>query len=287
MPSAPLPLLLAALPGPADWPPLAWIVVTALVLWCGAWIWVQHVWLPRVRARGGNWLTDVAKILLQPILEPLHHLKLENWDLVPKAAGPRGLIVVSNHTSLLDPVAIQSRIVPHVRWMMDRTQMAPSAAWFWRQQRIIPISYGPDDAAAVRDAMAHLRDGGVLGIFPEGGVERPQAQIRPFLEGVGALVARSRAPVLLLWIRGTPQTDGLVTTIFSSSRTIIRALEIIDFGRERDVRAITARLRSTLAAASGWPLNDEMLPSVKAALEAAVTPAATAPRQDPPPRTDP
>ena len=38
-------------------------------------------------------------------------------------------------------------------------------------------------------------------------------------------------------------------------------LEMMDFGEERDPVVIAERLRDRIARASGWPLNDEILPT--------------------------
>jgi hypothetical protein len=51
-------------------------------------------------------------------------------------------------------------------------------------------------------------------------------------------------------------TQSLVTT----SRSHVQFLDLIDFGDERDPQVITDRLRRIIHEASGWPLNDEVLP---------------------------
>lgn len=230
--------------------------------------------------------------LLMPFLRLgarlIHRLRFEGWDLVPREIGPEGLIVVANHTSGTDPVLAQLRVGATIRWMMDRTQMVWPTGWFWRRLRVIPIDFGPGDSSAFREALGHLRQGGVLGLFPEGGIERPPGQIRPFQAGAGALVARSRAPVLLLWIHGGPKTPSVFRSLFTLSRSVVTVVGLYRFdsssmtGAEgtsdaRTVRSASARtraivehLRSELARASGWPLNDEPLPHFARDARAAV-----------------
>lgn len=208
--------------------------------------------------RAVDWVRPFASILARL----LHRVRYEGWESVPREIGSEGLIVVSNHGAGTDPVLAQIRLGAGIRWMMDRSQMMWGTRWFWRALRAIPIEFGPGDGAAFRDAVTHVRAGGVLGVFPEGGIERPPGEIRPFLQGVGALVARSRAPVLLLWIHGAPAHAGAFRSLFTPSRSVVRVVGVYRFEGKagRDIPGITAHLRNELARVSGWPLNDEPLP---------------------------
>lgn len=192
-------------------------------------------------------------------MQSLHKVRFVGWERVPQEIGPEGLILVSNHASLLDPIITQGLFTAAVRWMTDRTQMPAAANWFWQRVRAIPVDFGPRDSEAFAEAIAHVRSGGLLGVFPEGGLPRPPNEIRPFLPGVGALVARTGAPVLLLWINGGPRAPGLLDSLFLRTNITITVIGVVKFeGDEaRDVRAITERLRHEIAQASGWPLNDE------------------------------
>ncbi len=191
-----------------------------------------------------------------------HRVRYEGWESVPREIGREGLLLAANHTAATDPVFAQLAIGSAIRWMMDRDQMRWPLRWYWRSLRVIPVEFGPGDSSAFREALGHLRAGGVLGVFPEGGIERPPGEIRPFLAGVGALVARSRSPVLLLWIHGAPPHAGILRSLFTPSRTIVRVVGLYRFegAAGRDVRGISEHLRSELARVSGWPLNDEPLP---------------------------
>lgn len=219
-------------------------------------------WAPSLPRRGRSVVVECVRPFVWMLARLIHRVRYEGWERVPMEIGPEGLIVAANHTAGLDPVLAQVRIGALIRWMMDRTQMKRVAGWFWRRLRVIPVDFGPGDAAAFRETLAHLRSGGVVGVFPEGGLERPPEQIRPFLPGVGALVARSRAPVLLLWIHGGPKHPRVFRSLLIPSRSVVTVVGVYRFeGREaRDVRGIAEHLRRELARASGWPLHEEPLP---------------------------
>lgn len=204
--------------------------------------------------------------LLRPlvwlVMQSLHRVRFAGFEKVPRTIGPEGLVLVSNHSSLVDPLILQALCVSAVRWMMDASFMSSRGGWFWRATKVIPVSFGPGDAEAFADAVAHVRSGGVLGVFPEGGLPRPPCEIRPFLPGVGAIVARTKAPVLLVWVNGGPRANGVLGSILTRSEITVTTLGVIRFeGREaRDIEGITRRLRAEIARASGWPINDEPLP---------------------------
>ena len=76
------------------------------------------------------------------------------------------------------------------------------------------------------------------------------------------MIARSRADTLLVWIEGTPETDQVMPSLFTRSRSKVHFLEYIPFDGERDPTVITERLRTRLLEASGWKANDTPLPLV-------------------------
>ncbi|MHC4811018.1 MAG: lysophospholipid acyltransferase family protein [Planctomycetota bacterium] len=190
-----------------------------------------------------------------------HRLRVEGREHLPAGDGDHdGLIVVSNHTSAVDPFLLQAPARFWIRWMMAEDMMMPSLAWAWRLQRVIPVDRTAGDSRALRDAIRHLKSGGCVGVFPEARLVQPPGEIRPFLPGVGLLVARTGKPVLLAWISGTPPTRDMNAALRATSRSQVVFIGRYDFAGERDPAVITQRLREEIRRVSGWRLNDEMLP---------------------------
>ena len=189
----------------------------------------------------------------------VHRPRYQGLGHVPGTNKPGGLIVVANHTGPVDPLAIQAACRFEIRWMMAREFMVPRLNWLWKRQRIIPVDRGGRDLSSAREAIRHLRQGGVIGIFPEGGIVRPAGDLRPFHEGVGLLIARTKAPVLLAWVRDTPEATAMMPALLSRSRSRVTFVDRITFEDKADPATITRTLRERLAEASGWRLNDEPL----------------------------
>jgi 1-acyl-sn-glycerol-3-phosphate acyltransferase len=192
-----------------------------------------------------------------------HRARFSRLEHVRTAARARdGLIVVSNHTGAVDPLVIQSQCPFIIRWLMASEMMIPQLDWFWRRQKVIPVNRDGRDTSALRAAIRHVRHGGCVGIFPEGRIVQPPREIRPFVPGVGALVAKTQAPVLVCWVSGTPDTPIMSEALASRSHARVVYLDVIEFAENDSPETITAALRRRIHEASGWPLNDEPMPPI-------------------------
>ena len=243
--------------GPLGWIALAlgaWIVLVTLVR--------VLVLPPLARGPAGDPGLGLAWYALKIGNRLIHRLQVTGLEYLPtqRPAGP--LVVISNHTGSLDPLLISSQCPFLIRWMMGDDMMWDRMAPLWEKLRLIAVDRTGDRPVAIREALRALRDRGVVGIFPEGRISLPRGEIRPFFEGAGALIARSKADTLLVWVEGTPETDQVMASLFTPSHSKVHFIEHIPFDGERDPVVITERLRSKLLAASGWTANDESLPLV-------------------------
>jgi len=212
---------------------------------------------------GGSAIKTVLWTIIWVYSRLVHRVRLVRHVRWPdESALGRGLIIVANHTGACDALLVQACTLHEVRWMMGRDMMTPGLDMLWNYARVIPVDRSNADSGALRTAIRHVRGGGVLGIFPEGRIVKGGGEIRPFSPGVGLIVARSRAPVLLTWIHDTPTTDDMASNLTTPSRAVVEFVELLDFDGVRDPAEITRTIRERLSAVSGWPINDEPLPPI-------------------------
>ena len=140
----------------------------------------------------------------------IHHLSRVVFDILTDfrvlgaencpQEGP--LLVVSNHFSFIDPVAMV-RIVP---WPMEflggfRTPNAPPMIGSLRELwGYYPVFRGTGSLLAFRASDAILGQGGCLGVFPEG--TSAAAVLRPSRPGTAFMAARSGARILPVGLDG-------------------------------------------------------------------------------------
>ena len=111
------------------------------------------------------------------------------------ATGPA--VLVANHVSFVDAVLLMAASPRPIRFLMDhRIFKVPVLGWVFRLAKCIPIAPQKEDPAAYQrafDAAAKvLREGDLLGIFPEGGITR-DGQLQPFKGGVMKILEQARA----------------------------------------------------------------------------------------------
>lgn len=204
-----------------------------------------------------------------------HRMRVAGREHIPTSLHPGPLIVVCNHTAGVDPVLVQAAVPFEIRWMMARDMMPPALAGLWAFTGVIPVNRAGADMTAARQALRYLAEGdphttrghpGVIGIYPEGGIERPARTILPFQPGVGLLIHKSKAPVLQVIIDGTPQTPTAWGSLFQrSTRAVsLRFLPVKDYGPTGlSAAAIAEDLRDRLISETGWPATDTRSPETQ------------------------
>jgi 1-acyl-sn-glycerol-3-phosphate acyltransferase len=145
---------------------------------------------------------DFVEKLCQPLVYGWGRLKVEGLEHVPES-GP--LLVVPNHDSQMDPIVLGVAIKPKRRLrVLARASLwrIPGLGLVMDGLQQIPIKRGSGDSAALDSALASLRAGDALGVFPEGRLSWGEA-VRA-RTGVGLLATWCpEARVVLALIEGT------------------------------------------------------------------------------------
>ena len=228
-----------------DW--LPWIILAA-ALWL-----VLALVAGRLLAgpRGPDVVGNLAYYAIRVYVWLRHRPTVRGREHVPgDDAGP--LIVVANHASGVDPLLVQSVLPFEPRWMMAADMRHPMGEWLWRFGRIIFVDRGGSDPVGVREALRHLSGGGVLGLFPEGGIERRVRTLKPFQPGVGLLIRRSGARVLPIVIEGAAMAPTAWGALLKKSRPTVRIMPMIDYGRSMAPAEVAADLESRFVEWTGW-----------------------------------
>ena len=125
---------------------------------------------------------------------------LHGGDRVP-AEGP--LIVASNHGQYADPVLVCVAVPRRLQWMGKKELFVFPFKTFFRFIGTFPVDREGGGRGAIRAALAFLAEGWALGIFPEG-THRGDEASKPAKSGVVVLAARSKAPVLPVFVGRLP-----------------------------------------------------------------------------------
>jgi 1-acyl-sn-glycerol-3-phosphate acyltransferase len=246
---------------------LSWSPGNSAVTVAIIWVAVAAVWAIAITpwlSRGPDGSASIGLIwrLTRGVLHRRQSLQFEGLEILERAVARGGVIIVANHTGGVDPLLIQAATPQLIRWMMAKDMMASGTDDIWRWLRIIPVHRDRPDPASIRTALTTIRRGGVLGIFPEGRITRPPGTLRPFQEGVGLLAARTGATIVPCWISGTPDAGSMLRSILGRSRSRVVFLPPVTYPRTQPANDVALDIRSRIAAASGWPLNEDPMPLV-------------------------
>ncbi len=141
---------------------------------------------------------------LRVILTFSSRVKVLHGENFP-ATGP--VILASNHISHFDPPFLSAYSPRPVDWLaMSELYATDWSKKYFLSVNAIPIRRGAPDRAALREAVARLQDGRVVGIFPEGGIRDGDASVlagAPSQRGLSMLARLSQAPVLPCAILGS------------------------------------------------------------------------------------
>jgi 1-acyl-sn-glycerol-3-phosphate acyltransferase len=125
----------------------------------------------------------------------------------------RGFILASNHISHFDPTIITPLFPRRIDWigMSDLFQGSILRGLF-SSLNVISIERNNPDRAALRAAVKRLKEGRVVGIFPEGGIRDGAASIvngAEMKQGVTLLSLLADAPVIPCVILGSDRLYNL------------------------------------------------------------------------------
>ena len=108
----------------------------------------------------------IFRSVLGPIFKLYYNPKIENEEVIPKD-GP--IIVCGHHKHLFDqclPVVATKRTMNYMakKEYFDNKKIA----WFFKSAGCIPVDRSKKDESAKEAAIEVLKNGGAIGIFPEG-----------------------------------------------------------------------------------------------------------------------
>ena len=134
------------------------------------------------------------KLSLRLPFRIIYRIKIIGADNEPD--GP--FIVSANHMSYADPfiegVCLKTQITYIAKSSLERFRIIK---WFFSTVGVIPIKREESDVAAIRKSVAALKDGKVIGIYPQG----TRIPLKPphkedAMGGLGLLVSLAKCPVL-------------------------------------------------------------------------------------------
>ena len=145
-------------------------------------------------------LYSISRSFCALICRLLLTVKINGKENVPVQGG---FILASNHKSNLDPILLAVVCKRKIGFMAKESLFkVPVLSWILSNAATFPVKRNGADTFALKNAIKKVSSGKGLGIFPEG-TRSESKQPSKILPGIGFIAARTNAPVIPVFIRGT------------------------------------------------------------------------------------
>jgi 1-acyl-sn-glycerol-3-phosphate acyltransferase len=222
----------------------------------------------------------LVKAILVPILRPLFRPWVEGMENVPRH-GPA--ILASNHLSFCDSVFLPLMVPRKILFLAKSDYFTGGGLKGWLKANFlrglgqVPIdrSGGRASEMALRAGMSVLRNGDLLGIYPEG-TRSPDGRLYRGRTGVARLALEANVPVIPVVMVDTEKAQPPGTVIPRIHRVGMRIGKPLDFSRYKGMqgdrfalRTMTDEIMYELMTMSGQEYVDQYASKAKADLERA------------------
>ncbi|WP_404403542.1 lysophospholipid acyltransferase family protein [Jeotgalibacillus malaysiensis] len=138
-------------------------------------------------------LYSFAKGLVKSVLTPAYRIRTVGKEHIPERGG---VLICANHINVLDPPVVGITSPRPVSFMAKEELFnMPILKKLLPNLNAFPVKRGMSDREALRRGLKQLKDGHVVGLFPEG-TRSKDGQIGKGLAGAGFFALRSDAAVV-------------------------------------------------------------------------------------------
>lgn len=145
-------------------------------------------------------LYGLGRFLLKPIFRFYYNPKIVGRDNIP-LDGP--IVIVGNHKHVYDqfPVIISTK--REIHYMAKKEYFDKKfSKWIFEHVGCIPVNREKKDNDAVESALSVLKDGGAIGLFPEGTRNKTDKFLLPFKYGAVSMAKKTNAYIVPFGLTG-------------------------------------------------------------------------------------
>lgn len=136
-------------------------------------------------------------------------------------------LIIANHRSPVDPLMIwmqhhlagESQEIRPISFLTAREycDIGGFVGWMIRNLHSIPVERNGRDMGPVREALRRLKQGDLVGVFPEGGI-RTGDDVTDGNPGFAWLALHAKVPVYPVYIQGAPTGRTMIEPFYTFSR---------------------------------------------------------------------
>ncbi|MDZ5471185.1 lysophospholipid acyltransferase family protein (plasmid) [Bacillus sp. 31A1R] len=152
-----------------------------------------------------------AKTVVYSIFKPLYRIEIVGAENMPKEGG---VLLCANHIHNFDPPVVGITAPRPVHFMAKEELFSvPVLGKLVNHLNAFPVKRGMSDREALRKGLAVLKEGNVLGLFPEG-TRSKNGEVGKGLAGAGFFALRSDCYVVPCAIIGPYKAFNKLKVVF-------------------------------------------------------------------------
>ncbi len=139
-------------------------------------------------------------MIVRPILDVLGDLESHGNENIPAQGG---VLLVSNHASLLDPIIIGAAVSRELHYLGEDTYFhIPGIGWLLTQLNGIPIKREKPGWQSLKRVISCLKMGNALLLFPEG-TRSTDGTLGTVKDGASFIIHHSNVPTIPVFLKDT------------------------------------------------------------------------------------
>ena len=150
---------------------------------------------PEEREVGYKFLTP----LMRPLFKLFYSPKIIGADKIPSDSP---IVIAGNHKHIYDQCLTIMATTRVIHYMAKKEYFEGKLAPFFRAVGCIPVDRSKRDFSSAKSAMKVLRDGGAIGIFPEGTRNKTDEFLLRFKTGAVSMAKKSDAYIVPFGLTG-------------------------------------------------------------------------------------
>lgn len=224
----------------------------ALALYAAITIAVIVIQARRSAATWQLWLLHVIARTYSPFV---FGIRLRQTCPLPTTTGA---LVIVNHRSPVDPMLLfaaspRRRDGYHVRPVefltaSEYANQGGPIGFICRHMDVIPVDRDGQDMEPAKEALRRLKKGHLVGIFPEGRINRGEGLL-PGNPGVAWLALKGGQPVIPVYIHGAPQSESMIAPFCTLSQCRVafgKPVDLSEYTGQRVTPDLLARVTDVL-----------------------------------------
>ena len=163
-------------------------------------------------------LYKTLKLIYSPLLKILYGPKTLGTENIPRDGA---IIFAGNHRHAFDPIVVMTHTKRTVHYMAKESLFKGLHGMVLKSIGLIKIYRSKGNSMAVKEALEILKNGGTVGVFPEGTRNKTDEELLRFRSGTVRIAKQSNTKIVPFAIKGEYK--------------VFRKGLVIEFGKPIDV----------------------------------------------------